>query len=72
MALEAAASMTSLSLMAPTAPWMTRTRTSSLESFSSDCLTASTEPCTSPLTMMGSSFISPCSIWENRLSSVTF
>ena len=38
MALEVEASITSLSLMAPTAQWMTRTRTSSLDSFSRDCL----------------------------------
>ena len=38
MALEVVASMTSLSLIAPTPPWMTLTRTSSLESFSSDLL----------------------------------
>ena len=72
MALEVAASMTSLSLMAPTALWMTRTRTSSLESFSREALTASAEPCTSALTMMGSSFISPCLIWLNRSSRLTF
>ena len=41
MALEVEASITSLSLMAPTAQWMTRTRTSSLDSFSRDAFTAS-------------------------------
>ena len=39
-----AASITSLSLMAPTAPWMTRTLTSSLDSFSREAFTASTLP----------------------------
>ena len=43
-ALLALASITSLSLIAPTPPWITLTLTSSLDSFSSDCLTASTEP----------------------------
>ena len=38
------ASITSDSLMAPTPPWMTRTRTSSLLSFSREAFTASTEP----------------------------
>ena len=38
------ASMTSFSVTAPTPLWIVRTRTSLLESFSSDCLTASTEP----------------------------
>ena len=72
MAFEAAASMTSLFEMPPTPAWMTRTRTSSVEIFSSDCLTASAEPCTSALTTMGSSLRSPSAIWLNRLSSVTF
>ena len=38
------ASITSFSVIAPTPLWIVRTRTSALESFSSDCLTASTEP----------------------------
>ncbi len=59
MALEVVASITSDSLMAPTAQWMTRTRTSSLEIFSRLAFTASAEPCTSALTMMFRSFISP-------------
>ena len=71
MALLALASITSLSLTAPTAPWITWTRTSSLVSFSKDWRTASTEPCTSALTMIFSSFISPCCIWSKRLSRVT-
>jgi hypothetical protein len=44
MALEEEASMTSDSFTAPTPPWMTRTLTSSLESFSRDAFTASTLP----------------------------
>ena len=71
MALEALASITSLSLTAPTAPWMMCTRTSSLESFSRDWRTASTEPCTSAFTMIFSSFMSPSFICSNRLSRVT-
>ena len=71
MALEVVASMTSLSLMAPTAQWMTLTRTSSLDSFSRLALTASAEPWTSALTMMFRSFISPCLIWLNRSSRLT-
>ena len=57
--------------MAPTAAWMTRTRTSSLEIFSREALTASAEPCTSALTMRFSSFISPSCILAKRLSRVT-
>ena len=49
MALAVDASMTSVSVIAPTPPWIVRTRTSSLDSFSSDWRTASTEPCTSAL-----------------------
>ena len=71
MAPEVLASMTSLSLMAPTAQWMTRTRTSSLEIFSREDFTASAEPCTSALTMMFRFFISPAWIWLNRSSRVT-
>ena len=71
-AFDVAASMTSDSLMAPTPEWMTCTRTSSFESFSSEDLTASALPCTSALTMMLKSFISPCWMRENRSSSETF
>ena len=59
MAPEEAASMTSDSLIAPTPPWITRTRTSSFESFSSEDFTASTEPWTSALTIRFRFFISP-------------
>ena len=51
-ALDAHARLTSDSLMAPTPPWMILTTTSSLESFRRLCFTASTEPCTSALTMI--------------------
>ena len=72
MALEDAASITSDSLMAPTAPWMTRTLTSSLESFSRDAFTASTLPWTSALTMRASSLRSPACSWLKRFSRETF
>ena len=72
MALEEAASITSDSLMAPTPPWMTRTLTSSLESFSKEAFTASTLPWTSALTIRGSSLRSPAWIWSNRFSKETF
>ena len=72
MALEVEASITSLSLMAPTAQWMTRTRTSSLVSFSREERTASAEPWTSAFTMMFRSLSSPSWIWLNRSSRLTF
>ena len=43
-ALDADASRTSDSVMAPTPPWMTLMATSSLDNFSKDCFTAWTEP----------------------------
>src|SRR4051794_32961778 len=49
MALEVEASSTSLSLMAPTPRWITCTRTSLVESCSSESESACTEPSTSPL-----------------------
>ena len=60
-ALDAEASITSLSLIAPTELWMTFSLTSSVESRSSDSATASTEPCTSALRMSRSSLTSP--VW---------
>ena len=69
MALEAEARDTSDSLMAPTPPWITFTITSSLDSFTRLCFTASTEPCTSALTMIGSSLMLPALIWLNKSSS---
>ena len=71
-ALDAAARLTSDSLIAPTPPWMTLTTTSSLDSFIRLCFTASTEPCTSALTISGSSFTFPALIWENRSSRESF
>ena len=41
--------------MPPTPEWMTRAATSSVPSFSSEPMIASTEPCTSPLMMSGKS-----------------
>jgi hypothetical protein len=52
-AFEAAARLTSDSVMPPTPDRMTRAATSSVPSFSSACPIASTEPCTSPLTSNG-------------------
>ena len=71
MALAVEASRISDSLIAPTPAWITRTRTSSFDSFSRLARTASAEPCTSALTMRFSSFISPSCILAKRLSSVT-
>ena len=56
---EAAASITSLSLMAPTAPWITFTWIFSVDSLMSESLIASTEPSTSALTMIFNSLKSP-------------
>ena len=71
-ALEALARDTSDSLIAPTPPWITLTITSSLESLVRLCFTASTEPCTSALMMMGSSLMLPALIWLNRSSRDSF
>ena len=71
MAPEVAARVTSDSLMAPTAQWMTRTRTSSLVSFSKEALTASADPWTSALTMTFQVLHLKAWIWLNRSSSVT-
>ena len=61
--------MTSDSLMAPTPACTIFITTSSLESFSMLCLTASTEPCTSALMIRPSSLTLPALICENRSSS---
>src|SRR5207244_4204893 len=58
-AFDAEASMTSLSLIAPTELWITFSFTSSVDSRSSASASASTEPCTSALRMSRSSFTSP-------------
>ena len=65
---DALARVTSDSLMAPTPPWIHFTTTSSLESLSRDCFTASTEPATSALMIRFSSFKFPDWIWEYRSS----
>ena len=62
--------MTSDSLTAPTEPWMTLSRTSSVDSRSRDSVSASTEPCTSALSTSRSSLTSPASICLCRSSSV--
>src|SRR5579859_230423 len=56
MAFDAEASNTSVSVMAPTPVCRTLILTFSLESFESESASTSTEPCTSPLRMIGSSF----------------
>ena len=70
MALDAVASRTSDSLMAPMPVWMIRIFTSSFSRRSSESLNASTEPPTSPFTMTGSSWISPSLIWSYMSSRV--
>ena len=71
MAFDAEASMTSVSVMVPTAPWITRTLISSVDRRSSASCSASTEPCTSPLRMTRSSLTSPASICLWRSARVT-
>ena len=70
-AFDAAASITSPSVIPPTAVWMMFTRTSSFDSFSSDCFTASAEPPTSAFTMMLRS-LTPSEICANRSLRLTF
>ena len=70
-ALETFASVTSDSVTAPAAAWITFTLTSSFDNFSIDCLIASTDPWTSAFTIKLSTFKSPASIWLNKLSNVT-
>ena len=67
---DALAKITSLSLIPPTAACSTRTDTSLVESFSIEPTIASSEPCTSDLTMTGSSLATPAAIRENICSSV--
>ena len=52
-----AARVTSLSVIAPTPEWSTRTRISSVEILLTALTIASTEPCTSPLTTIGNSIV---------------
>ena len=70
-AFEAVARVISVSVIAPTAPWITLTLTSSVESFSRDCLIASTEPCTSALTIIANSLTVPSLIWLYKSSNDT-
>ena len=58
-ALEAEASRTSPSLMAPAAAWMTSSFTSEVDSLWREDFSASTEPATSALMMTFSSWIWP-------------
>ena len=62
-ALDAVARVISVSVIAPTPPWITLTFTSSVESFSKDCFIASTEPWTSAFTIIASSLTLPSLIW---------
>ena len=63
--------MTSLSAMAPTPVWMTRTATSLLLIFSTSPTAASTEPWTSALMTRLSSRTAPSLTWAKRSSSET-
>ena len=69
-ALEAIARLTSDSLMPPTPAYTICTLTSSVDSLSSDCASASCEPCTSALMMIGSVFTSPAVMSVNMFSSL--
>ncbi len=70
-ALLAAANVTSLSLMAPTAEWTILTRTPSTSIFFKEAANASAEPCTSALIITLTSFNSPSFRLSNKLSNVT-
>ena len=70
-ALLAAARVTSLSLMAPTAEWTIFTRTPSTSIFCNEAANASAEPCTSALMITFTSFNSPSFKLSNKLSNVT-
>ena len=62
--------MTSDSEIPPTAACTICTRTSSVDSFCSDCTSASCEPCTSALTISGSVCTSPSLICSSMVSSL--
>ena len=65
--------ITSDSLIAPTPPWMTFDNNFLVGQFGTRlCFTASTEPCTSAFTMIGSSLTFPALIWMNRSSKDSF
>ena len=70
-AFDAVASSTSDSLIAPTPLWMIRTLTFSSLSLVSVSPSTSAEPCTSALTMIGSSFMPPSAICACSDSSVS-
>ena len=69
-ALEAAASMMSPSVIPPTPWWITETRTSGCWIFASSETAASTEPTTSPLSTRFRSWTAPSWIAAKRFSSV--
>jgi hypothetical protein len=62
------ARVTSLSVIAPTPECRTRTLISSVDRRESAWTIASTEPCTSALTKIGSSFTPPLSDWPKNSS----
>ena len=70
-AFEAAARLTSFSVMPPTPVWMTLTRTSGCSILASSPTIASTEPCTSALRTMLRSATAPACSCSNRFSSET-
>ena len=70
-AFDTFASVTSLSVIAPTFACITLTFTSSFDNFSNDCFTASTDPWTSAFTIIFNCFRFPFSIWLNKSSNVT-
>src|SRR5919202_866824 len=70
-AFDAAARLTSFSVMPPTPVWMTLTRTSACWIFCSSPTIASTEPWTSPLRTMLSSCTRPACICSNSFSRET-
>ncbi len=72
MALDAAARLTSDSLIVPTPPWMTFTTTSSFDNLTRLCFTASTEPCTSALYDQWKFLYISCLDLENRSSRDNF
>ena len=70
-ALEADASVTSVSEIAPTEPWIISSLTSSVDSRASASASASTEPFTSPLRITLRSLTSPAAIRWLKSSSET-
>src|ERR1051325_6621233 len=70
-AFDAAARLTSFSVIPPTPVWITLTRTSGCWILPSSETIASTDPCTSPLMTMFRSWTPPACICSNSLSSET-